>query len=510
MAIPIILKNTTMMRIQLLLTLGTVLFFTSCEKAGTKIRPNVIIIYTDDIGYGDIGVYGAELIPTPNIDRLAKEGIMFTDAHCAASTCSPSRYALLTGEMGFRKNVGIQPVNAAAIIDTSQFTLGKLFQTAGYQTAIIGKWHLGLGNGDVNWNEAVKPGPLEFGFDYSFIIPSSNDRSPFVYLENHHVYNLDPNDPLTVSRYPIPDSVPGTAYPDVVNNPESVTVYEGDQQHSGTVINGVGRIGYMKGGKSALWKDTNMAMDLIDKAGEYIERNKDNPFFLFLSTNDIHAPRLPNPKFKGATTLGYRGDNVVQLDWTVGQISKLLTQHGLDENTIIIFSSDNGPVYIDGGYQDGSGEGGHQAAGIYRGGKYTIYEGGTRVPFIVWWPSKIKPMTSDALVTQVDLLASFADFLEVPLPANAGPDSRNYWNTFMGKNDVGAKMILEQVNDSSQLALRKGQIKYIHKLDGDDELYNLEIDAEEKNNIIHDFPQLAKELLDDLLFLRENHLTTYK
>ena len=194
--------------------LSGIMTFGACSHGNDK--PNVVIIYSDDIGYGDIGAYGATLIPTPNIDKLASEGIQFTDGHCAASTCSPSRYALLTGEMGFRHEVGIQSVNAPATIRPSQFTLGTLFQNAGYKTGIIGKWHLGLGDGEVNWNKEIKPGPLEVGFDYCFIIPSSNDRSPFVYVENHRVYNHDPNDPITVARKRIPDSIPGTKYPDAI------------------------------------------------------------------------------------------------------------------------------------------------------------------------------------------------------------------------------------------------------------------------------------------------------
>jgi arylsulfatase A-like enzyme len=263
--------------------------------------------------------------------------------------------------MGFRKNVGIQPVNAPASIQSTQFTLGTLFQKAGYQTGIVGKWHLGLGSGKMDWNKEITNGPNDVGFDYSFIIPSSNDRSPFVFVENNKVYNLDPNDPITVSRTRIPDSIPGTKYPDALLNPESITVYHGDKGHQCSVINGVGRIGYMKGGKKALWKDIDIADNLVDK-----------PFFLLLTTNDIHAPRLPHPRFKGSTSLGYRGDNIVQLDWCVGEITKLLKETGLEENTIVIFTSDNGPVKIDGGYQDGSDKGTHKPAGIYRGGKYSI------------------------------------------------------------------------------------------------------------------------------------------
>lgn len=494
-------------KLLIVLIASTYCFF-SCSKSVEK--PNVVIIYSDDIGYGDVGVYGAELISTPNIDKLASEGIRFIDGHCGASTCSPSRYALLTGEMGFRKNVGIQPVNAPISIQPTQFTIGKLFQKAGYYTGIIGKWHLGLGNGDINWNKEIKPGPIEVGFDYSFIIPSSNDRAPFVFVENHEVYNSDPNDPITVSRVPIPDSVPGTKYPDAILNPEAVTVYKGDKDHRCSVINGVGRIGYMKGGKKALWNDNDIADNLVEKAKAFITKNEANPFFLLLTTNDIHAPRLPNARFRGATTLGYRGDNIVQLDWCVGEIMQLLKEKGMEKNTILIFSSDNGPVYIDGGYQDGSGKGNHHAAGIYRGGKYTIYEGGTRVPFIIRWPSKIKPQVSSALVSQVDLLASFAAYFNVEIPKEDALDSRNYWDAFMGKDDIGAKTILEQTNTDNALAIRKGNVMKYVDIEGErPEMYNLERDPAERNNVIEEYPELSKELHDDLTVLRKTHLNTY-
>jgi len=480
----------------------------SCQTK--KEQPNVVIIYSDDIGYGDIGANGARLIPTPNIDRIAEEGIQFTDGHCAASTCSPSRYALLTGEMGFRKNVPIQGINAPATIESSQFTLGKLFQQAGYKTGIVGKWHLGIGNGNIDWNSEVKPGPREAGFDYSFIIPYSNDRAPFVYVENQFVYNADPNDPITVSKRPILDSIPGTEYPDAKLNPESVTVYDGDRGHCCSVINGVGRIGYMKGGRKALWNDNDIAFDLIEKTEEFVSENIDNPFLLLLTTNDIHAPRLPHPRFKGATDLGYRGDNVVQLDWCVGEVMKMLTEKGIQKNTILIFTSDNGPVYVDGGYQDGSDKGDHKAAGIYRGGKYKIYEGGTRVPFIIRWPSVIKPNVSDALVSQVDLLASFAGFLKIEIPDNAAPDSRDYWNTFIGKDDDGATIIMEQANTKEQgLAIRKGNMKYINIQNKQFEMYDLDIDPSEQNNIIDDKPDLAEEMHHNLNELMKTGLNRF-
>ncbi len=484
------------------------LLFCSCNENANL--PNVVIIYTDDIGYGDIGVQGATGIPTPNIDLLASQGIRFTDGHCAASTCSPSRYALLTGQMGFRKNLGIQGINAPASIQVDQFTMGNLFQKAGYKTAIVGKWHLGIGNGNLDWNKAIKPGPLEAGFDECFIIPYSNDRAPFVYVENHQVYNHDINDPITVSKRRIPDSVAGTKYPDAILNPESVTVYEGDRGHQCTVINGVGRIGYMKGGKQALWNDQDIAFDLIKEAKEFISSNKDNPFFFILSTNDIHAPRLPNSRFKGKSNFGYRGDNIVQLDWSVGQVMEALKEAEIENNTILIFTSDNGPVFIDGGYQDDSDQGEHKAAGIYRGGKYSIYEGGTRVPLIVRWPSMVKPKVSGALVSQVDLLASFGSFLNVMIPENAALDSRNYWDTFIGKEEKGARFILEQANKAENgLAIRDEHMKYIRFEDSKGELYDLKEDPSERNNLITDRPKTAHRLADDLQFVLESGLSNF-
>ena len=485
-----------------------VFFLFSCSEK--EEQPNVLIIYTDDIGYGDIGVNGAELIPTPQIDKLAEEGLRFTDGHCAASTCSPSRYALLTGEMGFRKNIPIQGINAPATIQPSQFTLGKLFQHAGYTTGIVGKWHLGLGNGEIDWNEEIKPGPMEAGFDYSFIIPYSNDRAPFVYVENQKVYNYDPEDPITVTKKRIPDSIPGTKYPDAMLNPDAITVYKGDRGHSCSVINGVGRIGYMKGGRNALWNDNEIAFELVEKAEEFIQQNRQHPFFLLLATNDIHAPRLPNPRFRGTTPLGYRGDNIVQLDWCVGEIMGMLKEMQIDKNTLVIFTSDNGPVYIDGGYQDGSGSGDHKASGIYRGGKYEIYEGGTRVPFIIRWPDVIKPGVSDALVSQVDLLASFAGFLKIEIPDNSARDSRDYWKTFTGKDDLGADIILEQANTKEKgIAIRKGNMKFISFQNNRFEMYDLQNDPSEKSNIIQDQPVLAGDLHSDLEKLLKTGLTSF-
>ena len=225
----------------------------------SKEHPNVVIIYGDDVGYGDVGVNGSTKIPTPYIDKIASQGISFTDGHCTAATCTPSRYSMLTGLYGFREGVRILPPNAPLCIPTNILTLPKLFKKAGYNTAVVGKWHLGLGekNSNVNWNAEVKPGPLEVGFDYSFLLPSTNDRVPCVYVENYKVVNLDPKDPLYVGT--APEGHKRTIYPYGRTNPEAETYYPADHQHSETVINGIGRIGKMWGGKSALWNDETMA-----------------------------------------------------------------------------------------------------------------------------------------------------------------------------------------------------------------------------------------------------------
>ena len=474
-------------------------------------HPNVVIIYGDDVGWGDVGAYGSELIPTPNIDRLAQQGLMFTDGHCSASTCTPSRFSLLTGIHGFRYGVRVLPPNAPMTIKPHMTTLPQVFKKAGYETAVVGKWHLGLGDGKtpVDWNSEVKPGPLEIGFDYSFLLPSTNDRVPCVYLEGHRVVNLDPNDPLHVGK--LPEGVKATSYPDGKKNRSAMTYYPSSHGHNQSVINGIGRIGYQWGGKSALWDDETMADVFVEKSRDFIQRQtKDKPFFLFFSSQDIHVPRTPHPRFQGKTKLGYRGDAMVALDWATGQLMESLQEAGLAENTIVIFSSDNGPVYDD-GYEDGTVvptstaevDQGHDGSGPYRGGKYQIYEGGTRVPFIVRWPGKIQPGKSDALVSQIDLLASFAAMLKVPVAADQAIDSRDYMSTFLGESKSGAAFILEESNRA--LAVREGEWKLVQSNPRNQkrkaknatpktELFNLASDQGEQNNIAAEFPKQVNDL----------------
>jgi arylsulfatase A-like enzyme len=478
-------------------------------------RPNVVIIYGDDVGLGDVGAYGAKLIPTPNIDRLAEEGVLFSDGHCTAATCTPSRFSMLTGTHAFRYNARILPPNAPLLIPTDLLTLPKLFKQAGYHTGVIGKWHLGLGEQGValDWNGEIKPGPLEIGFDSSYLLPSTNDRVPCVYVDGYRVVNLDPNDPLYVANRFEDVNKPGsTPYPDGKKNRAAMTYYPSSHGHNQSVINGIGRIGYMSGGKSALWNDETLTDTLVDQAKAYMTENRDRPFFLYFASQCIHVPRAPNPRFQGATALGYRGDSMVEFDWAAGEILRTLDALGLAENTLVIFSSDNGPVYDD-GYADGSTvhcsteevDRGHDGSGIWRGGKYQIYEGGTRVPLIVRWPARIKPGRSDALVSQVDLLASFAELLEIELKAGEAVDSRSTLAAFLGEDSTGQEYVIEE---SFGLALRQHEWKFVRAakpgwpqgrpliVRG---LYNLKDDPGETGNLITKHPDIAQAMEMKLL-----------
>lgn len=445
---------------------GVIAWIVTTPALAQPPRPNVVLIYGDDVGWGDIGCQGGGRIPTPNIDRLAAEGLRFTDGHCTAATCTPSRYALLTGVHGFRQDIRVLPPEAPLVVDPDRLTLADLFRNAGYQTAIVGKWHLGLGNADqpVDWNGEISPGPLVLGFDHSFILPSTNDRVPCVLVDGHRVHNLDPADPLKISNR-VPDWADET-FPDGRQRPEAMTYYRSTHGHNGSVINGIGRIGYQRGGRAALWNDENLSDDLVARAASWLDQREVNkPFFLWYSAADIHVPRAPHPRFQGRTGLGHRGDAMVQLDDAAGTLLKLLDDAGLAENTIVIFSSDNGPVYDD-GYHDGT-EGQnpsdeaslpHDGSGPWRGGKYMPWEGGTRVPFIVRWPARIRPGVSEALVSQVDLMASFAALLEQPLPHDEAIDSRDTLAAFLGEDRAGLPWLVEE---AGQLALREGPWKLV-------------------------------------------------
>ena len=425
---------------------------------GQARRPNIIVIYADDLGFGDIGCNGATAVKTPHIDRLAREGLRLTNGHSPAATCSPSRYSLLSGEFAFRrKGTGVLTGDAGLIVPTDRATVASVLRQAGYTTGAVGKWHVGLGDGEtLNWNAEVKPGPRELGFDYSFIMAATGDRVPCVYLENQRVVGLDAADPIQVSyRQPFPGEPTGVSERDKLK-------LDWSHGHNQAVVNGIGRIGHMKGGQAARWRDEDMADTFTRKGVEFIERHRDKPFFLYFATHDIHVPRVPHPRFVGQTTMGPRGDAIVQFDACVGALLDTLDRLKLTDSTLVILSSDNGPV-LDDGYKDGAVErlGDHKPAGPCRGGKYSLWEGGTRMPFVTRWPGRIKPGVSEALVSQVDFCASFAALAGTPLRPDDAPDSQNVLPALLGESRTGREWLLAQNNSGNGLALRTSRFKFL-------------------------------------------------
>jgi arylsulfatase A-like enzyme len=424
--------------------------------AAESAAPNIVLIYGDDIGYGDFSCSGAAGVQTPNVDRLAREGLRLTSAYCTSATCTPSRYSMLTGEYAFRKKgTGVLPGDAALIIEPGRATLPSLLRQAGYRTAAVGKWHLGLGAGKepLDWNGEIKPGPREVGFDYSFIMAATGDRVPCVYVENHRVVGLVAEDPIAVNyQEPFPGERTGKT------NREALRM-NWSHGHNMAVINGIGRIGYMRGGRAALWQDEDMADVFTRQALAFLEREQRQPFFLYFATHDIHVPRVPNPRFVGKSSLGPRGDAIVEFDDCVGRILAKLDELKLASNTLVLLTSDNGPV-LDDGYEDLANEklGRHKPAGPFRAGKYSLFEGGTRMPFFVRWPGRVKPGVSDALISQVDLPATLAALVGQKPDAATMPDSRNVLAALLGESQTGRDHVLQHAN---RLAVRQGNWKFI-------------------------------------------------
>ncbi|MEP5341598.1 MAG: arylsulfatase [Algibacter sp.] len=467
-----------------------------------KQNPNIVVIYLDDLGYGDLSCYGATELNTPNIDALANGGIRFTNGYASSATCTPSRYALLTGMYPWKnKNARILAGDAPLLIDTKQHTLPKTLSKAGYQTAIIGKWHLGLGHGFVNWNETIKPSPNEVGFDESYILAATQDRVPTVYIENGNVVNLDKNDPIEVNYKKNFDGEPTAK-----TNPEMVTM-KWHHGHNNSIVNGIPRIGYMKGGASAKWSDIDMADHFLEKAKAYVTSHKKKTFFLYYAMQQPHVPRTPHPRFVGKSGMGPRGDVILEADWCIGEFMKTLEGEGVLENTLIVFSSDNGPVLNDGYYDDAVEKlGNHDPKGGLRGGKYSLFEAGTRVPFITYWKGQIKPGVSNAMVCQMDLLASLGSLVGAEKQTT---DSKNILASLLGEDKKGRDHLIIEAN--SKTALRSGDWIMVPPYKGsainkkveietgvsmEYKLFNLKDDVGQKNNLAKEDPTKLKELIE--------------
>ncbi len=472
----------------------------SCQSSEDQGPPNIVIIYMDDLGYGDVGVNGSTAIKTPHMDRLANEGMRFTNGYASSATCTPSRYALLTGVYPWReKEARILPGTAPLIIGKEQMTIPKMLKTKDYHTGIVGKWHLGLGTGSVDWNQRVAPGPNEVGFDDAYILAATQDRVPTVYIDDGHVVNLDPNDPIQISYK---ENFEGE--PTGIENRDMLKM-DWHHGHNNSIVNGIGRIGYMKGGTSARWIDEDMADHFLEKAQAYVREYKDKPFFLYYAMQQPHVPRTPHPRFIGATGLGPRGDVIAEADWCVGEFIKTLEEEEILDHTLIIFTSDNGPVLNDGYYDDADTKNGdHQPWGPFRGGKYSLFEAGSHVPFFTYWKGRIKPGVSDAIVCQLDLLSSLAALVDSDVRTS---DSQELMSVLMGESEEGRDNLV--IEATSRTAYRKGDwmmippyhqqpvLKNVNIELGNDtlyQLYNLVEDISETTNLASSNSDKLEEL----------------
>lgn len=464
------------------------------------VRPNILFIVADDLGMGDVSAYGSRTISTPNIDSLASHGVRFDNVYATSATSTPSRYAMFTGLYPWKNpDAKILPGDAPLLIPVDIPTLPKMMQKAGYSTAAIGKWHLGMGNGNVDWNREVVPSANTVGFDYTCLIAATNDRVPTVYVENGLVEGLDPADPIYVSYE---KNFEGE--PTAITNPELMKM-EWDHGHNCSVINGIPRIGYMKGGRKARWVDEDMADYFVDKVKAYIDGHSGEPFFLYYGLHQPHVPRAPHSRFVGSTTLGPRGDAVVEADWCVSEVIACLEKKGLLENTLVIFTSDNGPVVND-GYKDGAVEmlGEHDPMNGLRGGKYSLFDGGTHVPFIVYWKGRIVPGVSEAFFSQLDMFASIAALFGLEAPD--GLDSQAYPEVLTGRSDKGRRNLVLEAQ--GKLAYKSGDYVMIPPYKGakrnitgneignmdDYVLYDLKSDRGQR----HDLSKEQPEVLDSL------------
>ncbi|AWW32718.1 arylsulfatase [Echinicola strongylocentroti] len=399
--------------------------------------PNIILINVDDLGYGDLSCYGATKVNTPHIDRLASEGMKFTDAHSASAVCTPSRYAILTGKYPFKEGLwGPLRLNQKLIVDTTQITIARLLKNKAYQTAYFGKWHLGFGNETpTDWNAPLVPGPLQLGFDYYYGIPFVNSGPPYVFVENDRVVGLDADDPIVFGGKPA----------------SKTPVYPHKRENL-----------FAGGAKAhALYKDNEMGKVLAEKSVEWIRKDRDSPFFLYLIPTHIHHPFTPASKFEGSSQAGIYGDFIHELDWMVGEMVAAVEEMGMTDNTLIILTSNNGGMLSVAGQE--AWKLGHHNNGELLGFKYDAWEGGHRIPLIAKWPAKIqKGVVSEALVGNLDYLATFAEIIGEDLEGEAAKDSFSFLSSLLGSEDrqVRKELVLAPRHES-HLALRQGKWLFI-------------------------------------------------
>jgi arylsulfatase A len=482
------------------------LFATSLSPATASPRPNIVVILADDLGYGDLGCYGATKVRTPNIDRLARQGMRFTDAHSPSSVCTPSRYNLLTGRYAWRTWVGNRNVwsDDPLLIEPDRLTLPRLLKQAGYGTACLGKWHLGFGApGTPGWddrlgpdyNRDLKPGPLDVGFDYFWGIPHVGQH-PHVIIENRRVLGLKLDNPMRL----VPD--PRTAGRKTYLDRPTVT-----PAHK------------FEGGTEALYDESELGVRIAERAVKWLGEQKDTPFFLYVALRNVHMPLKPHPRFQKSSAIGVYGDFINELDWSVGEILGALQKKGLEDDTLVIFTSDNGGLDL--GPKVSSG---HRPNGKLRGHKTEVYEGGQRVPFLARWPARVKAgAESGELIALTDLMATVAELLGQPLPKGAGEDSFSFLPALLGSKATQPKReFLIHDGYEGLFAVHEGPWKLIpaqggggngwkpNQIDPKEpagQLYHLTDDPEERTNVYEKHPDVVRRLSATLAAARRGEPT---
>lgn len=441
-------------------------------------KPNIVIIYADDMGFGDLAIQNAQSkIPTPNLDKLAREGMRFSDAHSSSGVCSPSRYALLTGKYHWRRKQGIVNSFGKPFFAKDDVTLPQVLQSSGYKTAAMGKWHLGwhwpINNKpsgriktkkgektfyqpqDIDWNKPIAGGPLDQGFDYYFGDGTIN-FPPYAWIENDKVIET-PSAVMTMKNI-------------------GHKVKEGNWE-------------FRTGPKVEGWNPYNVLPTLTKKSVNWInQQKKDQPFFLYLALPSPHAPIIPNKEFDGKSQAGAYGDFMVQTDWVAGQVIEAIKKKDLDENTLVIFTSDNGPEKY--AYQRAE-QYGHYSSGSFRGLKRDVYEGGHHVPFIIKWPNKIKAgAVTDEVISQVDIMATLASITKTKLPSTSAPDSYDISPVlFNEKYSTPLREATVQNTKNQVFALRQGKWLFINNKNGH------HTKAPKSYNQQHDFKSFTTDTL---------------
>jgi arylsulfatase A-like enzyme len=478
------------MSISRLFTLVAGLTLLLSASAAAAEKPNIVVILADDLGYGDISAYNEQSrIETQHIDQLAEQGTRFTDAHAPASWCTPTRYGLLTGRYPSRSD-RIRQWRQKPVIQEGRLTLPAMLKQAGYTTGMVGKWHLGFENGDdFKYDEPIRGGPVDRGFDYYYGIYTSLDFSPYFYIKNRQT---------------------------VAAPTKTIEERRSEKPHWNNIQGP-----FYRGGKIAPgFRIRGVLPRLREKAVGYIERQRrqqdDQPFFLYLALTAPHTPWLPLEEYQGESDVGMYGDFMLQVDSLVGDVTKTIERLGLAEDTLVIFTSDNGPLW----YDKDVAKFGHDSAEPWRGMKGDAWEGGHRVPFIVRWPGHVPAdAVSDQLLSFTDLMASFGELVGQPIPEGQAPDSQNVLPALLGETEGPLRQRMLLGDPNPPVSLRSGKWKYIpHRWSGGftprpskqklkqlppAQLYNLEEDPGEQNNLYKERPEKVKEMKQQLKKLRQ-------